>query len=183
MNSGLISVSNIYIYIQIVSWFAKTKNHFRVWIIERVFWNFKKKIQRTFLQKIQNEFIYIFYEFFIESLRNESDKASCITLCIDKTTVISKVEQLVVALRYFIDFKVVERFVSFFDCYSWLESISDLKDFSLIRKKYRLYCYWMFRTNWIRLKQNMLFYNRSSKSSYWHKKRGNCLLKMPNIAY
>ena len=95
---------------------------------------FQKKNSTYISPKIENEFIYIFYEFFIESLRNESDKASCITLCIDKTTVISKVEQLVVALRYFIDFKVFERFIPFFDCYSWLESISDLKDFSLIRK-------------------------------------------------
>ena len=115
--------------------------HRNIYHILKSILKFRKKNSTYISPKIENEFIYIFFEFFIESLRNESDKASCITLCIDKTTVISKVEQLVVALRYFIDFKVVERFVSFFDCYSWLESISDLKDFSLIRKKYRLYCY------------------------------------------
>ena len=114
--------------------------HRNIYHILKSILKFRKKNSTYISPKIENEFIYIFFEFFIESLRNESDKASCITLCIDKTTVISKVEQLVVALRYFIDFKVVERFVSFFDCYSWLESISDLKDFSLIRKKYRLYC-------------------------------------------
>ena len=81
----------------------------------------EKKNQFTFLQKFKMNL----YLFFIESLRNELDKASCITLCIDETTDISKVEQLVVTLRYVIDFKVVERFVSFFDCYnrSWNKSV------------------------------------------------------------